>query len=119
MNLSVIRNDTNLTNVLLDYEDIDYPGILKVVLLPEIIWKVALFVLIILTAVTGNILIIVVVAWNKRLRTTTNYYIVNLAVSDLLVTIWCTWVYLVNNLTEGFVLGAFFCKFNTFAQGMS
>ncbi|XP_076073251.1 QRFP-like peptide receptor [Mytilus galloprovincialis] len=116
MNLSVIRNDTNLTNVLLDYEDIDYPGILKVVPLPEIIWKVALFVLIILTAVTGNILIIVVVAWNKRLRTTTNYYIVNLAVSDLLVTIWCSWVYLVDNLTEGFVLGTFFCKFNTFAQ---
>lgn len=118
MNLS--DNKTNNYSIILDdldYSEINYLGEIKFVPLAEIIWKVALFVSIILTAVAGNILIIVVVAWNKRLRTTTNYYIVNLAVSDLFVTIWCSWVYLVSNLTEGYVLGAFFCKFNTFAQG--
>lgn len=110
----------NSSNSLIDFGDIsniDYIGTFKYIPLTEVVLKILLFVLIILTAVVGNILIIVVVAWNKRLRTTTNYYIVNLAVSDLFVTICCSWVYLVTHLTDGFILGPFFCKFNTFAQG--
>lgn len=114
MNTSDVLNGTfedNSSYIVFDFDDytnIEYFGTLKVVPLREIIWKIALFVLIILTAVVGNILIIVVVAWNKRLRTTTNYYIVNLAVSDLFVTMCCSWVYLVTDLTEGYILGQFF-----------
>ena len=33
--------------------------------------------------------------------------------------IYLYWVHLVDDLTEGWVLGAFFCVFNTFAQGQS
>jgi hypothetical protein len=51
------------------------------------------------------------------MRTTTNYYIVNLAVADLLVTVCCMWVTLIDDVTEGWVLGAFFCRINTFMQG--
>ncbi|KAK3089722.1 hypothetical protein FSP39_005898 [Pinctada imbricata] len=50
------------------------------------------------------------------MQTTTNYFIVNLAVCDIFVTVSCAWVRLVDNLTEGWVLGSFFCKFNSFAQ---
>lgn len=73
--------------------------------------------LIILLALIGNIVVILVVARNKRMHTPTNYFIVNLAVSDILVTSMCTWVHLVHDVTEGWVLGAFFCKINSFAQG--
>jgi len=52
-----------------------------------------------------------------HLRTPTNYFIVNLAVCDLMVTSLCTWVHLVGDLTHDWLLGAFFCKFNGFAQG--
>ena len=102
---------------LYDYSQMDYPGQMKVIPHWQSVIKIAVYVVIMITAIIGNVLIIVVVARNKRMRTTTNFYIVNLAVSDLLVTGFCTWVRLVDDLTEGWVLGTFFCKVNTFAQG--
>ncbi|CAL1528678.1 unnamed protein product, partial [Lymnaea stagnalis] len=50
-------------------------------------------------------------------QTTTNYYIVNLAVADCLIALTCSWPHLVNDLTPFWVLGSFFCTFNTFCQG--
>ena len=32
------------------------------------------------------------------------------------MTVSCTWVRLVDDVTEGWVLGAFFCKINTFTN---
>lgn len=72
---------------------------------------------VILLSLIGNVAVLFVVARNKRMHTPTNYFIVNLAISDIMVTSSCTWVHLVDNLTEGWVLGAFFCKINSFAQG--
>ena len=102
------------------YEDMrnhTYP----VPIIPKPTWEVgvkaAFYVPLILVALLGNVAVIVTVWRNKRMWTTTNFYIVNLAVSDLLITLSCTWVHLVDHLTEGWVLGAFFCKFNSFAQG--
>ncbi|XP_033757176.1 QRFP-like peptide receptor [Pecten maximus] len=100
----------------IDYSQYDYLKPLKSVPLLEAVIKVAVYSSIILLAAVGNVLIILVVIWNKQLRTTTNFYIVNLAVSDLLVTLACSWVHVVDDLTEGWILGTFFCKFNSFAQ---
>ena len=73
--------------------------------------------IVVMLSLIGNVAVLFVVARNKRLHTPTNYFIVNLAVSDIMVTSSCTWVHLVDDLTEGWVLGAFFCKLNSFAQG--
>ena len=112
-------NVSNLYDVFGNYDTrlMDYPGNMKNVPHWEMAVKISVYSLIMITAVIGNILIILVVLRNRGMRTTTNFYIVNLAVSDLLVTGFCTWVRLVDNLTEGWVLGTFFCKVNTFAQG--
>lgn len=83
----------------------------------EVIVKVSLYSVVIGLSLVGNSLVIYIVWRNKRMHTTTNYFIVNLAVSDVMVTSLCSWVHLVDNLTEGWVLGAFFCRFNSFAQG--
>lgn len=90
---------------------------MKHVPLWEIIVKTIFILCIIVVSLIGNILIIVIVYRNKQMHTATNYYIVNLAVADLMVTVSCTWVALVEDVTNGWVLGAFFCKFNTFMQG--
>ncbi|KAG7177487.1 Tachykinin-like peptides receptor 99D-like [Homarus americanus] len=51
------------------------------------------------------------------MRSSTNQYLVNLAVADLLVTLLCTWVHLVRNLSHPHhVLPAIFCKLDGFAQ---
>ncbi|CAH1793439.1 unnamed protein product [Owenia fusiformis] len=82
----------------------------------EMVVKVTVTTLVMLVSLIGNSVVVFVVWKNARMRTTTNYYIVNLAISDILVTLCCTWVHLVDDLSEGWVLGAFFCKINTFAQ---
>ena len=94
-----------------------YPGEPKIIPAWEMSLKIASTAIVFLVALFGNLTVVSTVIRNKRMWTTTNFYIVNLAVSDLMVTLTCTWVHLVDDMTENWVLGAFFCKFNTFAQG--
>ncbi|XP_066290642.1 neuropeptide FF receptor 2-like [Branchiostoma lanceolatum] len=72
-----------------------------------------------LMCIMGNALVCVVVAKNKSMRTVTNYLIVNMAVSDLLVGVVCTPVTLVDNLTIGWMFGAVMCKLIPIVQGIS
>ena len=76
----------------------------------------SLCVLIIVTSLVGNCWVVWVVGSTKRLRTTTNYYLVNLAIADLAVTLFCTWVSLVHAFTDNWPLGAVFCKLNSFTH---
>jgi len=114
-----------------DTSGVPYPKqSFKIVTSSEVAGKVSITSVVMLLALIGNCLVVATVWRCRRLRTPTNVYIVSLAVSDLMVTLsctWvhlavrrlpsCTWVHLVDNLTDGWVLGAFFCVFNTFAQG--
>jgi len=54
-----------------------------------------------LLAVVGNVLVISVVFSNSSMHTVTNYFIVNLAVADLLVGLVCLPTSLVANLVSG------------------
>lgn len=49
----------------------------------------------------GNILVCLIVLENRRMRTVTNLFILNLAISDLLVGIFCVPTTLVDNLITG------------------
>ncbi|XP_031556950.1 QRFP-like peptide receptor [Actinia tenebrosa] len=51
------------------------------------IGAVVLYVIIFILSVVGNVLVVIVVYRNKSLRNSTNYFIVNMAVSDLLVPV--------------------------------
>lgn len=99
-----------------DFDNISYPGTLKVFPPSEIGIKVTLGVLVELVALVGNILVIAIVIRFKTMRTTTNYYLVNLAVSDLLVAVMPIWIHVVSSLNEFWVFGSFLCKFNPFMQ---
>ena len=78
--------------------------------------KIFIYMLNIIAAIFGNMVVILVVIFNVKMRTTINYYLVNVAVADILITICCTWVHLVNHLSTQFILGAFMCRINGFAQ---
>lgn len=82
----------------------------------EIALKVACYVVSILLAIFGNILVIAIVVRNKRMRNTTNYYLVNLAAADLAIASLCMWTHVANDLTNGYPLGQWFCKANPFSQ---
>ncbi|XP_041839730.1 neuropeptide Y receptor type 2 [Melanotaenia boesemani] len=74
---------------------------------------------IILFGVTGNSLVIYVVYKFKNLRTVTNFFIVNLAVADLLVNTLCLPFTLVYTLYDGWMFGQILCFMLPFAQGMA
>ncbi|XP_019614450.1 PREDICTED: neuropeptide FF receptor 1-like [Branchiostoma belcheri] len=77
----------------------------------------AFYVVIFVLGVTGNLLVCVVVIKDRSMRTVTNYFIVNLAVSDLLVMLICLPVTLVENLLTGWRFGQAMCKLYPVIQG--
>ncbi|XP_071107553.1 QRFP-like peptide receptor [Haliotis cracherodii] len=93
-----------------------YPNTPKVLPTWEIVVKCTVCGCVELVALFGNILVIAIVAQSRKMRTTTNFYITNLAISDLFVACIPFWIHLVNDVTDGWFLGEFLCKFNAFVQ---
>nr|XP_025045886.1 neuropeptide FF receptor 1-like [Pelodiscus sinensis] len=67
----------------------------------------------------GNSLVCFVVLRSSRMRTVTNLFILNLAISDLLVGIFCVPTTLVDNLITGWPFSNGVCKMSGLVQGMS
>ncbi|XP_013027998.1 neuropeptide FF receptor 1 [Anser cygnoides] len=83
----------------------------------------AMFILaytfIFLMCMIGNILVCFIVVKNRQMRTVTNMFILNLAISDLLVGIFCMPTTLVDNLITGWPFDNTMCKMSGLVQGMS
>uniref|UniRef100_A0A668UCP0 G-protein coupled receptors family 1 profile domain-containing protein n=1 Tax=Oreochromis aureus TaxID=47969 RepID=A0A668UCP0_OREAU len=67
--------------------------------------------------VFGNLLIIVVPMLNKRMWTVTNSFLLSLAVSDLMMAIFCMPFTLIPNMLEDYIFGATMCKIATYLMG--
>ncbi|XP_041654687.1 orexin receptor type 2-like [Cheilinus undulatus] len=72
-----------------------------------------------LLCMVGNILVCLIVLVNRRMRTVTNLFIFNLAISDLLVGIFCIPTTLMDNLITGWPFSNTVCKMRGFVQGVS
>ncbi|KAM8956541.1 neuropeptide FF receptor 1 [Lycaon pictus] len=77
------------------------------------------YVLIFLLCMVGNALVCFIVLKNRHMGTITNMFILNLAVSDLLVGIFCMPTTLVDNLITGWPFDNATCKMSGLVQGMS
>ncbi|XP_077600770.1 neuropeptide FF receptor 1-like [Stigmatopora nigra] len=77
------------------------------------------YLFIFLLCMVGNILVCLTVLGNRHMRTVTNLFIFNLAVSDLLVGIFCIPTTLVDNLITGWPFSNLVCKMSGFVQGVS
>ena len=69
-----------------------------------------LFSFIIIISVIGNLLVIITFVVNKHMRSVTNIFILSLAISDLLVILTCTPVYIATTITTFWTIGSFACK---------
>ncbi|XP_064485309.1 trissin receptor-like [Ornithodoros turicata] len=67
----------------------------------------------------GNLLVISVVCLNRRMRTTTNFFLTNLAFADLCVAMFCVYQNLFFYLTPQWVFGDFLCRMYHFVHGLS
>ncbi|GFS09653.1 pyroglutamylated RFamide peptide receptor [Elysia marginata] len=100
----------------IDFSQIPFPGDFTPKPQWEVILKCIIVSVLIFVAVVGNILIIAIVFSSRKMRSTTNFYIANLAVADLLVALFPMWIYITIDVTDGWILGGFLCKFNAFVQ---
>lgn len=80
-------------------------------------FRILLYTLIFLLSVFGNLLIIIVLVMNKRMRTVTNSFLLSLAVSDLMMAIFCMPFTLIPNILEDFIFGAAMCKIISYFMG--
>lgn len=79
--------------------------------------QIPLYATILLLAVIGNALVILTLVQNRRMRTITNVFLLNLAVSDILLGVLCMPFTLIGSLLRDFVFGEIMCKFLPYLQG--
>nr|AAB32223.1 cholecystokinin receptor subtype A, CCK-A receptor=G protein coupled receptor [rabbits, fundic epithelium, Peptide, 427 aa] [Oryctolagus cuniculus]prf//2021259A cholecystokinin A receptor [Oryctolagus cuniculus] len=81
--------------------------------------QILLYSLIFLLSVLGNTLVITVLIRNKRMRTVTNIFLLSLAISDLMLCLFCMPFNLIPNLLKDFIFGSALCKTTTYLMGTS
>ncbi|XP_053681634.1 cholecystokinin receptor type A-like [Sabethes cyaneus] len=82
-------------------------------------FQIPLYSVIFLLAVIGNSLVILTLVQNKRMRTITNLFLLNLAVSDLFLGVFCMPFTLVGTLLRDFIFGEVMCKLLPYLQASS
>lgn len=84
----------------------------------KIIWSI-LFAAMVLVATGGNLIVIWIVLANKRMRTVTNYFIVNLSIADVMVStlnVTFNYTYMIN---FHWPFGLTYCKVSAFVATLS
>ncbi|KAL2099981.1 hypothetical protein ACEWY4_004375 [Coilia grayii] len=77
------------------------------------------YILVLLFCVGGNGLVCLVVLRNRNMRSVTNLFILNLAISDLLVGVFCVPTTLIDSLISGWPFDQLTCTMSNLVQGMS
>jgi hypothetical protein len=76
-----------------------------------------IYALIFLVGLTANIFVIVMIIKRRRMRTLTNRFLLNLAVSDLITTLVCLPPTAYHYYDKQWIFGEFLCRFVPFMQG--
>lgn len=111
--LDVFANETTVTGISPGYlpineEPIDEPGS-KTYPLPAKIVICILLSLMIVTTIAGNVFVIAAILLEKSLRGVSNYLIMSLAVTDLMVAILVMPISVVNEVSPDWNLGSVIC----------
>ncbi|KAL8177697.1 UNVERIFIED_CONTAM: G-protein coupled receptor 54 [Gekko kuhli] len=80
-------------------------------------WLVPLFfAMLMVVGLAGNSLVIFVISRHKQMRTVTNFYIANLAATDIIFLVCCVPFTAVLYPLPGWIFGEFMCKFVNYIQ---
>ncbi|XP_042207059.1 neuropeptide SIFamide receptor-like [Homarus americanus] len=77
------------------------------------------YVVVFILGLIGNCFVIAVVFRTPRMRTPTNYFIVNLAMADVLVIVFCLPATLLSSIYYPWMLGWIMCKLVAYVQAVS
>ncbi len=75
------------------------------------------YAIIFLIGFIANIFVIIVIIKCRRMRTLTNRFLLNLAISDLLATLICLPPTVYHHYDKRWIFGEFLCRFVPFIQG--
>jgi len=75
------------------------------------------YAIIFLLGLLANIFVIIVIIKFRRMRTLTNRFLLNLALSDLLATLICLPPTVYHHYDKRWIFGEFLCRFVPFIQG--
>ncbi|XP_034249815.1 tachykinin-like peptides receptor 99D isoform X2 [Thrips palmi] len=109
--------DGELTSTGFPYNDTDY----HTYVLPmwrQVLWS-ALFAGMVIVAACGNIMVIWIVLAHKRMRTVTNYFLVNLSIADAMVSMLNVTATYVGMLHNNWPFGRLYCKLSQFVAVLS
>ncbi|XP_067410855.1 kiSS-1 receptor [Emydura macquarii macquarii] len=83
-------------------------------------WLVPLFFAVLMAVgLAGNALVIYVISKHKQMRTATNFYIANLAATDIIFLVCCVPFTAMLYPLPGWIFGEFMCKFVNYIQQVS
>nr|XP_045590255.1 kiSS-1 receptor-like [Procambarus clarkii] len=80
---------------------------------------IALYTAVFITGFVGNLVVLVVMWVHPRMRSTTNFFLTNLAIADFCVTVFCVYQNLSQYLAQTWVFGDFLCKMYNFVNYLS
>ncbi|KAK0179112.1 hypothetical protein PV327_007934 [Microctonus hyperodae] len=80
---------------------------------------ITMHIIVFIIGIIGNSLVCVAIYRNRSMRTVTNYFIVNLAIADLMVIIFCLPSTVLWDITETWFLGDKLCKIIPYLQTVS
>ncbi|KAL2728923.1 tachykinin-like peptides receptor 86C isoform X1 [Vespula squamosa] len=90
----------------------------KIIWWEKIIWSL-IFAIILIIAVGGNLIVIWIVLAHRRMRTMTNYFLVNLSVADLLMSLFNCVFNVIFLLNSSWPFGSTYCTINNFIAHMT
>jgi len=79
--------------------------------------RIALYIAIFVLSVSGNSLVALTIAQNRRMRTLTNVMLMNLSIADLLLAAFCMPFTLIPTLLQDFIFGPVVCVLVRYMQG--
>ncbi|KOC67755.1 Galanin receptor type 2 [Habropoda laboriosa] len=80
---------------------------------------IILYTVVFVPCFLGNMMVILVVTFSRRLRSNTNFFLANLALADFCVGIFCIYQTLFNYLINSWLFGDFLCKLYMFVHAFS
>lgn len=122
LNLTILDelNDTSTDNCTNDYciDDKDYIVMIEDHLFPSAYeWGlISMHAVVFVVGLLGNAMVCTAVYRNHSMRTVTNYFIVNLALADFMVILFCLAPTVIWDVTETWFLGEKLCKIVLYIQ---
>lgn len=115
--MDTLSNETSEKNSTDSSTDQEYYDLLRHPIYMVVIYSLA-YTTIMLFAIVGNVMVVAVVVRNQGMHTVTNYFIVNLAIADIMVALICLPMTLLSNIYTGkckflyvIIKDSFYCRY--------